>query len=91
MHTRKLHTPRAVSPATALAFLLGALSAAALPAIVRTQPAHAAQAPGLANPADDRSRMITELQRLNASIDAIRDTLTSGRVKVQAVQPPKSN
>ncbi len=82
-HTKR----RTLSPALAIAFVLGALVGAALPAASRLDRAIAAPAPGLANPADDRSRMIAELQRLTTATEAIRDALSSGRVKVQVVQP----
>ncbi len=82
MHTQT----RSRRAALALTFVLGAIAGAALSSSTLLDRAHAAPAPGIANPADDRSRMITELQRLNATADAIRDALTSGRVKVQVAQ-----
>lgn len=77
---------RAISPAIVVAFVLGALAGSLTPSIRFIDRALAAPAPGLANPADDRSRMIVELQRLSASTDAIREAITSGRIKVQIAQ-----
>ncbi|MGD9691810.1 MAG: hypothetical protein AB7G17_03130 [Phycisphaerales bacterium] len=76
--------------ALALTFTLGALLGAILASTPNLQRAHAAPAQGIPNPADDRNRMIAELQRLNASADAIRDAITSGKLKVTVAQNPSA-
>lgn len=43
---------------------------------------------GIPNPADDRLRMVQELEQLNASLRAIQTTLERGGVRVEVTKMP---